>query len=331
MALWAFLFLSPLTFWRGTGIKFVQYMMYCMQPLVVLIVFYLDYLYLAPKYFVSGTHRYYLIVNLILLILLGVFLHEWLVYTNMVFPFPNMRQHDAIDVFTGSLYHTLNLAVFAGGSTALAVARRSVNDDQNKKELEAIRAKAELNSLRSQINPHFLLNTLNNVYALTTIDQKRAQDAIQQLSKLLRHMLYDNQEEMVTLSSEIQFLESYINLMKIRLAETVEVTFNHQIAKPDVKIAPHILISLIENAFKHGVSPSEHSFVHIDITVSDKELTCRIENSNHSKSSQDRSGHGIGLNQVQRRLDLAYPNRYVWEKGLSDDGTLYSSNIKIEL
>ena len=110
-------------------------MMYCMQPLVVLIVFYLDYLYLAPKYFVSGTHRYYLIVNLILLILLGVFLHEWLVYTNMVFPFPNMRQHDAIDVFTGILYHTLNLAVFAGGSTALAVARRSVNDDQNKKEL----------------------------------------------------------------------------------------------------------------------------------------------------------------------------------------------------
>lgn len=331
LALWLFLFLSPLTFWRGTGIKFAQYMMYCMQPLVVLIVFYLDYLYLAPKYFVSGTHRYYLIVNLILLILLGVFLHVWLVYTNMVFPFPNMRQHDAIDVFSGILYHTLNLAIFAGGSTALAVARRSVNDDQNKKELEAIRAKAELNSLRSQINPHFLLNTLNNVYALTTIDQKRAQDAIQQLSKLLRHMLYDNQEEMVTLSSEIQFLESYINLMKIRLTETVEVTFNHQISKPDVKIAPLILISLIENAFKHGVSPSEHSFVHIDITVSDKELTCRIENSNHSKSSQDRSGHGIGLNQVQRRLDLAYPNRYLWEKGLSDDGTLYSSNIKIEL
>jgi LytS/YehU family sensor histidine kinase len=96
-------------------------------------------------------------------------------------------------------------------------------------------------------------------------------------------------------------------------------------------IAPLIFISLIENAFKHGISLTVPSFIHIDMTASDKEITCRIENSNHPKSLEDRSGHGIGLNQVERRLELAYPNHYIWEKGLSDDGKSYLSIIKIKL
>ena len=249
VALWAFLFLSPLTYWRGTGIK----------------------------------------------------------------------------------RDCLNFAIFAGGSTALALARKWFTADQKLQESEAARAKAELYNLRSQINPHFLLNTLNNIYALTAIDQERAQDAIQQLSKMLRHMLYDNQESSVALSDELQFLENYISLMKIRLSANVDVTFTHNVEVPGVRIAPLIFISLIENAFKHGVSPTEQSFVHIEINATDHDINCRIENSNHPKSNQDRSGHGIGLNQVQRRLDLAYPNHYKWVKGTNEDGTIYTSAIHIDL
>ena len=144
-------------------------------------------------------------------------------------------------------------------------------------------------------------------------------------------MLYDNQEDAVPLSDEIQFLENYISLMKIRLSQNVEIIFNHQKCKAGVMIAPLIFISLIENAFKHGISPTAPCFIHIDMTASDKEIICRIENSNHPKSLADRSGHGIGLNQVERRLELAYPNRYIWEKGLSDDGKSYLSIIKIKL
>ena len=190
---------------------------------------------------------------------------------------------------------------------------------------------AELRSLRNQISPHFLLNTLNNIYALTAINQERAQDAIQQLSKMLRHMLYDNQESSVALSDELQFLENYISLMKIRLSANVDVTFTHNVDVPGVRIAPLIFISLVENAFKHGISPTEQSFVHIEINATDHDINCRIENSNHPKSNQDRSGHGIGLNQVQRRLDLAYPNHYKWVKGTNEDGTIYTSAIHIDL
>lgn len=330
VALWAFLFLSPLTYWRGTGIRFVQYLMYCMQPLMLMIIFYSNYLYLAPKFFVAGKHRYDLLINLVMITTFGIALHYWTDYANNLYGV-HVRFDDAISDVTNILRDCLNFAIFAGGSTALALARKWFTADQKLQESEAARAKAELYNLRSQINPHFLLNTLNNIYALTAIDQERAQDAIQQLSKMLRHMLYDNQESSVALSDELQFLENYISLMKIRLSANVDVTFTHNVDVPGVRIAPLIFISLIENAFKHGISPTEQSFVHIEINATDHEINCRIENSNHPKSNQDRSGHGIGLNQVQRRLDLAYPNHYKWVKGTNEDGTIYTSAIHIDL
>ena len=330
VALWAFLFLSPLTFWRGTGIRFVQYLMYCMQPLMLMIVFYANYLYLAPKFFVAGKHRYDLLINLVMITTFGIALHYWTDYANDLYGV-HVRFDDTINDVTNILRDCLNFAIFAGGSTALALARKWFTADQKLQESEAARAKAELYNLRSQINPHFLLNTLNNIYALTAIDQERAQDAIQQLSKMLRHMLYDNQESSVALNDELQFLENYISLMKIRLSANVDVTFTHNVEVPGVRIAPLIFISLVENAFKHGISPTEQSFVHIEINATDHDINCRIENSNHPKSNQDRSGHGIGLNQVQRRLDLAYPNHYKWVKGTNEDGTIYTSAIHIDL
>ncbi len=330
VALWAFLFLSPLTYWRGTGIRFVQYLMYCMQPLMLMIIFYSNYLYLAPKFFVAGKHRYDLLINLVMITTFGIALHYWTDFANNLYGV-HVRFDDAISDVTNILRDCLNFAIFAGGSTALALARKWFTADQKLQESETARAKAELYNLRSQINPHFLLNTLNNIYALTAINQERAQDAIQQLSKMLRHMLYDNQESSVALSDELQFLENYISLMKIRLSANVDVTFTHNVDVPGVRIAPLIFISLIENAFKHGISPTEQSFVHIEINATDHDINCRIENSNHPKSNQDRSGHGIGLNQVQRRLDLAYPNHYKWVKGTNEDGTIYTSAIHIDL
>ena len=304
--------------------------MYCMQPLMLMIVFYANYLYLAPKFFVAGKHRYDLLINLVMITTFGIALHYWTDYANDLYGV-HVRFDDTINDVTNILRDCLNFAIFAGGSTALALARKWFTADQKLQESETARAKAELYNLRSQINPHFLLNTLNNIYALTAIDQERAQDAIQQLSKMLRHMLYDNQESSVALNDELQFLENYISLMKIRLSANVDMTFTHNVEVPGVRIAPLIFISLIENAFKHGISPTEQSFVHIEINATDHDINCRIENSNHPKSNQDRSGHGIGLNQVQRRLDLAYPNRYKWVKGTNEDGTIYTSAIHIDL
>ena len=332
MTLWAYMFLSPMTFWRGTGITLPHYLMISMQPLLLMIVFYTNYLYLAPKYFVSGKHRYDLLINIVLISSLGTFLHYWMGWTNDLFvPQVSWRSEDLIGSIAYIMRDCLNLAVFAAGATALALARRWVTAEQSLKELEAARAQAELRNLRNQINPHFLLNTLNNIYALTAFDTAKAQEAIQELSKMMRHILYDYQKPMIPLKEEIEFLENYVKLMRIRLPESVEVLFNAQKPTGSIEVAPMILISLIENAFKHGISPTEKSFIHINISTHGTQLVCAIENSNNPKTSSDHSGHGIGLQQVQRRLDLAYPNRYTWEQGTKDENKTYYSIITIQL
>ena len=329
MALWAFLFLSPLTYWRGTGFHFMHYLMTCMTPLFQMIVFYLNYVVLAPKLFVRGKHRYDLLINILLLTTLGTILHFWMVYVNSIYVPNSNINDDAIGTISYIARNSLNLAIFAGGATALALARRWVTTDQKLKEVEAERATAELRNLRSQINPHFLLNTLNNIYALTAFDTPKAQQAIQELSKMLRHILYDYQQPKVALSDEVEFLENYVNLMRIRLSDSVDVKFQTFIANPQLEVAPMVFISLVENAFKHGVSPSEPSFIHIQIESADNQIVCDIQNSNHPKTANDHSGHGIGLQQVQRRLELTYPDHYQWEHGPTDDG-IYRSRIVID-
>ena len=330
IAFWAFLFFSPLTYWRGTGITLPHYLMICMQPAMTLFVFYLNYLYLAPKFFVPGKHRYDLLINVVLVCVLGVTLHHWMNVTNEIFIPSYKGNYNVFETISYVVRDSINLAIFAAGATALALARRWVTADQKWKDAEAARTKAELSNLRAQISPHFLLNTLNNIYALTAFDTPRAQEAIQELSKMLRHILYDNQQAVIPLRDEIAFLENYVKLMRIRLSQSVEVTFNTPSDQYTDKIAPMIFISLVENAFKHGISPTEPSFIHIDISVQGYNITCDIRNSYYPKSSSDQSGHGIGLQQVQSRLDLLYPNHYTWEQGVSEDGKTYRSCLCID-
>ena len=330
---WAFMFLSPMQYMRGTGMPMLQYLMNCMPSLLLMVVFYANYKWLTYRYFVEGKHRYYTIINFIMIVSFAVFLHYWMDFTRELFqPIGgSARTPDALDDFMSFVRDIANFCIFATAATCIALAQKWYWADKALRNAEAARVAAELGNLRSQINPHFLLNTLNNIYALTAIDHTRAQSAIQQLSNMLRHLLYDNQEQLVSLADEVQFIENYINLMKIRLPQSVDVKLEKDIEDPHTKVAPLLFISLVENAFKHGISSTEPSFIHMSITQKGNSLCAIIENSNYPKSEKDRSGHGIGLQQVQRRLDLAYYEQYEWTKGVSDDGKVYSSTIKITL
>ena len=330
---WAFMFLSPMQYMRGTGMTMLQYLMNCMPSFLLMVVFYANFKWLTYRYFVEGKHRYYTIINFIMIISFAIFLHYWMDFTRDLFQpsYRLSRTPDALDDFLSFVRDIANFCIFATAATCIALAQQWYWADKARRNAEAARVAAELGNLRSQINPHFLLNTLNNIYALTAIDHTRAQSAIQQLSNMLRHMLYDNQEQLVSLTDEVQFIENYINLMKIRLPKSVDVKLEKDLENPHTKVAPLLFISLVENAFKHGVSSTEPSFIHMTMTQKGNSLCVIIENSNFPKSEKDRSGHGIGLQQVQRRLDLAYYEHYEWTKGVNDDGTVYSSIIKITL
>ena len=146
---------------------------------------------------------------------------------------------------------------------------------------------------------------------------------------MLRHILYDYQQPAVPLADEVEFIQNYVKLMKLRLPDSVKVTFDVRASKSDITIAPMIFISLVENAFKHGVSPTEPSFVRIAIDADEDNIICDIRNSNQPKAASDHSGHGIGLQQIQRRLELAYFEHYTWTKEIVTNGKVYHSRIHI--
>ena len=316
---------------HGNGVSLHQFLCVSMVPLSIMAVFYANYLWLAPRYFAIGNKKMFFVANGIIILVVGIGLHIWMDITHQVFDKrpPGPSPSNAMFVFM-ILRNMFNLAVSAAIATTIQLSMRWQASENARREAEAARTDAELKNLRSQVNPHFLLNTLNNIYALTEFSPYKAQEAIQELSKLLRHILYDNQQEFVTLKSEVQFLANYINLMKIRLATNVEVKFNATLPDScDVMIAPLIFMSLIENAFKHGVSSTAPSFIHICIAADENTITCNIENSNYPKDNQDRSGHGIGLKYVDTRLRLLYPGKYEWSKGIDEERNVYHSKITI--
>ena len=232
---------------------------------------------------------------------------------------------------SGYKFLTLNIIMIIGLSTALRISMRWQYTEERLIKAEREKTEAELKNLKNQLNPHFLLNTLNNIYALIVFDHNKAQEAVQELSKMLRHVLYDNQSALVSLEKELDFINNYISLMRIRLPKTVKVSVKLNAGNKPLHIAPLIFISLIENAFKHGISPTEDSFINISIQGHPEgKIYCEITNSYFPKNETDKSGSGIGLAQVHRRLELSYPNSYEWTKGISADGKTYTSCITIQ-
>ena len=333
MAVWLMLFLSPLLFSHEQTISLVRVAAFSIFPLCMMTVFYTNYLWLVPRYYIAHEERFYWIFNMIMILVLAVLMQLWMHLLHPLFP-DDGRPHPEPSFLKQLLFvarNIFNLSVVLFIATSMEISSRWHQMDE-RREMEAARKEAELANLRSQLNPHFLLNTLNNIYALTAFDTEKAQKAIMELSKMLRHMLYDNQQNMVNLKEEIQFIGNYVNLMKLRLPQNVEVRFHSNYPEPcNIQVAPLIFISLVENAFKHGVSPTEKSFIDINISAEKDLLTCEIKNSNYPKTQQDRSGHGIGLQQVERRLNLSYPQRHTWKKGITDNGKQYYSKIEIQL
>ena len=188
-------------------------------------------------------------------------------------------------------------------------------------------AEAELSWLKNQLNPHFLFNTLNNISSLTQIDPDKAQDSIGQFSDLLRYALYDSDREAVPVEGEVEFMENYIDLMQLRCNELAKVTSSFNVKK-GIQIAPLLFISLLENAFKHGVNARKQSFVTIDMHMDGPDLVFHSENSLFEKPESEEIGSGIGLENMKRRLDLTYPDAYSYN--VEEGGGVYSATVRIK-
>ena len=195
------------------------------------------------------------------------------------------------------------------------------------KTLQADKGKAELALLKSQINPHFFFNTLNNLYGLTVEKSDRAPEVVMKLSDMMRYTIYEGKEDYVTLEKEIEYLQNYIELHKLRYQKKVSINFTHYIDGVN-KVAPLLFIILLENAFKHGVeSLTRDAYIHLDLTADSKQILFTIENNFDHESMEYRKG--IGLDNLKKRLNHMYPNQY--ELIMEERPPIFRASLNIEL
>ena len=330
---WSVLIIIPMFFHSSSDdllVFWTRYIKWLGTPLAYMLVFYLNYLWVVPRFLLKKRDwKMFLLIN-VLVVLGGIFVMDifhWFAVHNLPDIYNNQPQKPHVRL-PRYFWAILTLILIIALAVALRMIQHWHRIEEVRQEAEAARAEAELSNLRNQMNPHFLLNTLNNIYALIAFDQAKAQMAVGELSKLLRHVLYENQQDFVPLYKEADFIRNYIELMKIRVTDHVKIDANINVQPNDsTPVAPLLFISLIENAFKHGISPQGTGEIKVDINQVGGDITCEIQNTCYPKSRNDKSGSGIGLEQVSRRLELMYPDRYTWEKGTTPDGKQYYSKI----
>jgi LytS/YehU family sensor histidine kinase len=272
------------------------------------------YLFIPLLWF---RHRFWLfgVANVVLISITNLHL-----FGNNLSDLPDYFRAGYFSLMTVSLL----LCLMAIG-IALSVRYMMRRSERKQKEVEA-----ELAWLKNQINPHFLFNTLNNISSLAQIDSDQTQEAIMQLSDLLRYAMYETNKPKVRLDGEVEFMRNYIELMKLRCNEMTKVNAQFIMHNAQLEIAPLLFISLVENAFKHGMNSNAPATIDIRLEQQDNMLVFNCDNTNTPKPTKDRSGSGIGLENTRRRLDLLYPGRYIWEQTITPEN-IYHVKISIRL
>jgi two-component system, LytTR family, sensor histidine kinase AlgZ len=271
------------------------------------LVAYLNYFLFLPRFLKHKKFWRYLlefIVPFAVLVALRVYLQRYMV-----------TDSPRAEFFYSHMYIlqvaaiTLFITVFVG---MLRFAVDWFELEARKREIENEKLYAELNFLRAQINPHFLFNTLNNLYYLAYSKSDNTTEVISRLSQMMRYMIYESNHEKVLLSKEIEYMQNYISLEQLRLNNEVPIDFKIEGETENIWIAPLILITFLENAFKHGVNgKASEAWVNILVRLQGKHLTYRVENSKLPAARDTKEGKsGIGLQNVKRRLELSYPGQY---------------------
>ncbi len=290
------------------------------------VAFYTNIFLLLRDYFIDkSTLRYFLklFALLFLCVSADILLNRYITYgptlEDGIFSFPSIGLHMTMFVF------------FTALSYVYAFIREWIKNEKLRNEIAKEKLKTELNFLKSQINPHFLFNTLNNLYS---ISQKHQVDelsmGINELSNLMRYMLYESNADFVSLKKEVKYIESFIEIQQLRHDEEDELIINFE-KKGDFSkavIAPMILLPFVENAFKHGFSLNESSVINLGLETSDSGIFFKVRNRafKHHKFADKTSG--IGLENVTRRLNLIYPNKHTLRILEEDENFIVELNIR---
>jgi two-component system LytT family sensor kinase len=293
--------------------------------------FYINYTLLIPELIKSRKMYWWYVLSIAALILVMGLIKTVIASLNsdIVLTFINNRTNkkEFIDINTYAIRTIFTSGFFIVISSLLKFAVDWFANDRIQRNLESEKKDMELQFLKSQLNPHFLFNSLNNIYSLAYQKSDKTADAVLKLSEIMRYMIYESNDSWVSLRKEIEYVQSYIELQKLRFKDgaAVELSLNGEI--DNQQIVPLILISFVENAFKHGIANDPKNPIKIHIIANQKILHFSITNkkNNHNK---DEVG-GVGLNNVERRLQLLYPDRY--KLNIVNSATHYTSELMLDI
>ncbi|MDX2246547.1 MAG: histidine kinase [Bacteroidia bacterium] len=282
-----------------------------------------------PRYLRKNNISYFFLINLVYLA--GFVLLESSLDFSFVQYHHLQNPPDSWQSFTGWIEtNTVLNVVFMLIANFYGFTFAWFQEQQNRRSLEQEKLKAELSALKHQINPHFLFNILNGLYGLAyQNDDEPTAEGIAKLSHLMRYMLYESNDNAVLLDKEIRYIENYIDLQRLRTQGAVEIDFSVTGEVQGKKIAPMILIPFVENAFKHGVSTAKPSVIRIRLDMMGNDLSFQVTNTIHRNESVSAPFGGIGLKNVEKRLDLLYKNAYKLE--INPQNGFFQVNLTIAL
>lgn len=301
-----------------TPVKFIGYIVF--QAAAA----YFNLYYLIPKFLYPGKYAQYVVLVILTilaasaLIVSGYYLNAY-VSAHTFSELFGQRAHPFLHIFS-----TAALPSTAGSMTlamSIKLGKNWLSSERKRLVLEKDHLETELKYLKSQINPHFLFNTINSIFVLIHKNPDFASESLASFSEMIRYQLYECNDREVLLKKELHFLENFIELESLRLNENqtkLEFDIAHESAQ-GVSIAPFVLLPFVENAFKHvSKGKTRENFIKLGLCVDEnKMLTLRIENSTHPDQARDAGG--IGLQNVQRRLNLVYPGRHRLDIGKEEN------------
>lgn len=295
--------------------------------MLLIVVAYINLHYLLPKYLLAGKYIQYF--SLVLLSIGGYLLVQALfdifLYGYVLGPMRRDRFWETISYnFFSTLWYIGIVIAF----------KLSIDWYEQKRLLQKTafeKLQAEVNYLRAQVNPHFLFNVLNNLYSLTLKKSDLAPDVVLKLSDMMEYMLYDSDDAAVSLDKEIRYLQNYIALEQLRYGENISIAFDINGDPGNHEIAPLLLLPLVENAFKHGISKTTgKKRMQIRVDITEKGIHFCIENDKPSSAATANiSKGGIGITNLKQRLDLLYPGKHVFE--IKRDGNTFNASLQINL
>lgn len=290
---------------------------------VLLIIFYFNYYILIPKYLFAK--KYWLYFSFLLLAIISAFLIFWAIYYYSDFNQKLLvNSNPAIEkIIPVIIINALSLWLLSIVSSILFTVYTRL------KQTEQEKLSAQIASLKSQINPHFLFNTLNNIYATAIDTSPKAADMVDKLSEMMRYTMKDTQQDFVLLEDEINYINNFIELQKMRLDRSVKLEYNCLKNIPALQIAPMLLIPFIENAFKHGVNSEQKSYIRIELAANNTELKLNVVNNKVDVQKDITERSGLGITNTWHRLNLIYPSKHLLV--INDTEKEFSVSLHINL